>query len=287
MPDGKWSDYPVVARLSAAALLWISVGEFALLIFLLLCRAYGWLWIDRLPGVVGGVMPLIVPWAGALGGLSISIAGVSRNFVKWGPGVDADQPAKDHPGFEQRLEWNVWHLTRPMVGAIFGTFAALAVVFVLGTIGVTNQGSVDVTPTGAATLAAVAFVIGYRERTFRQLIERVVDTIFGPGSGSDHNTPPSYDLTPAALDFGDVDTNKGKQLPVTIKNNGQRVLRIYDVDVSGAGFTKVSRVGNIGGGATANVDIKFFPTVPGEASGTLVVKAGGGEKTTILKGKGV
>jgi hypothetical protein len=91
MSNASWSDYSAVARLSSAQLVLIDVAEFAFLIFLLLCRAYGWLWIDRLPAVIGGVMPLVVPWAGALGGLSISIVGVSRNFRKWGPKISQGQ----------------------------------------------------------------------------------------------------------------------------------------------------------------------------------------------------
>jgi len=221
MSNANWSDYSAVARLSSAQLILIDVAEFAFLIFLLLCRAYDWLWIDRLPAVIGGIMPLMVPWAGALGGLSISIVGVSRNFGKWGPRIDTSKPAREHEGYEQRLEWNVWHLTRPLVGAVFGTFAVLIVVFVLGTIGVTQDGSIDITPAGAATLMVIAFLIGYRERTFRLLIERVVDTIFGPGSDTEASA--SYDLMPAQLDFGDVALNSSKILKVSVRNNGQRV----------------------------------------------------------------
>jgi hypothetical protein len=59
----------------------------------------------------------------------------------------------------------------------------------LGTIGLTDEGSIDITPAGAATLMVIAFLIGYRERTFRLLIERVVDTIFGPGSDTEASGP--------------------------------------------------------------------------------------------------
>jgi Abnormal spindle-like microcephaly-assoc'd, ASPM-SPD-2-Hydin len=284
MSSANWSDYSRVTRLSAANLISIDVVEFFLLIFLLLCRAYHWLWIDRLPAVIGGIMPLMVPWAGALGGLSISIVGVSRNFRKWGPKINPSQPARDHEGYEQRLEWNAWHLTRPLVGAVFGTFAVLIVVFVLGTIGLTDDGSIDITPAGAATLMVIAFLIGYRERTFRLLIERVVDTIFGPGSDPESA---SYDLLPAELDFEDVALNSSKSLKVSIRNNGQRLLRMAAVTVNGPGFTKASRIGNLAAGDSDEIDIRFSPTQAGAASGTLIVRAGGIEKTVNLKGRGV
>jgi hypothetical protein len=229
-------------------------------------------------------MPLVVPWAGALGGLSISIVGVSRNFRKWGPKIDTSKPVREHEGLEQHLDWNAWHLTRPLVGTIFGTFAVLIVVFVIGTIGVAQDGSIDITPAGAATLMVIAFVIGYRERTFRLLIERVVDTIFGPGPDTEAGT--SYDLTPTQLDFEDVALNSSKILKVSIRNNGQGLLRMGAVTVSGSGFTKVSRIGNLAAGDLDEIEVRFSPTRPGEASGTLIVRAGGVEKTVSLTGRG-
>jgi hypothetical protein len=284
MSSANWSEYSRVARLSSTSLIFIDIAEFVFLIFLLLCRAFEWLWIDRLPAVIGGIMPLMVPWAGALGGLSISIVGVSRNFRKWGPKIDTSKPAREHEGYRQRLDWNVWHLTRPVVGAVFGTFAVLIVVFVLGTIGVAEDGSIDITPAGAATLMVIAFLIGYRERTFRLLIERVVDTIFGPGS--DPEASASYDLTPAELDFGEVARNTSKSLKVTITNDGQQFLRIAKIMVSGSGFTRGPRIGNLAAGDSEEIEVKFSPTQAGDASGTLTVKAGGVEKTVNVKGRG-
>jgi hypothetical protein len=48
------------------------------------------------------------------------------------PVVDTSKPVREHEGLEQHLNWNAWHLTRPLVGTIFGTFAVLIVVFVIG-----------------------------------------------------------------------------------------------------------------------------------------------------------
>lgn len=279
-----WSQYPWPARLSAGQLLLIGLVEFALLIFLLLCRVYGWLWIDRLPSIMGGVLPLIVPWAGALGGVAISLVGIGRHFRSWEANADKQAEATGS-GFDQRMRWNTWHLTRPFIGAVFGTFAALILVFVLGVIGFTDAGDIDLSPTGVATLMAVAFVVGYRERTFRALVERVVDTIFGPGI--DPEAGPSYDMTPAELDFGDVPVNSSKQLVVTITNTGSRLLRLADARVTGAGFSQVSRVPNVGAGDSNELVVQFAPRTAGTASGTLVVKASGIESSVALKGKGV
>jgi hypothetical protein len=261
----------------------IGIVEFGLLGFLLACRVYDWLWIDRLPSIMGGVLPLIVPWAGALGGVTISLVGVARHFRSWDANVEEDAEASG-PGFDQRMRWNTWHLTRPFVGAVFGTFAALILVFVLGVIGFTDDGDLDLSPTGAATLMALAFVVGYRERTFRTLVERVVDTVLGPGIDE---AAPSYDLTPAALDFGEVNVNSSKRLVLTITNTGSRLLRLEDAHVTGAGFSLVSRVPSVGAGDSNEFVVRFAPRSVGEASGALVVKASGIESTVALKGTGI
>jgi len=278
----KLSNYPWPVRLSAGQLLAISVIEVALLVFLLLCRAYHWLYVDRLPAVIGGVLPLVVPWAGALGGVSISLVGVSAHMKEWGGKLGDRNAEIDDAALGQRMKWNTWHLTRPLLGSVFGTFAALILVFVLGAIGLTDGGDIDLSPAGAATLMVLAFVVGYRERTFRALVERVVDTVLGPGT--DPETAPSYDLTPAALDFGEVAIGSHKDLAVKLSNTGSRMLRIADVSVSGDGFRKVQRVPNVGPGDSEDIQVRFAPRSSGAASGTLLVKAGGKESSVTLKG---
>jgi hypothetical protein len=114
------------------------------------------------------VIPYWVPWAGALGGISISLVGVARYA---GDRWDANR-------------YGYWHLARPFLGGVFGTFAVLIVVLVLKT--VTPQTiintSVPYTPQGVAVLCVFAYVVGFREETFRDLVLKVVDDILGPGT---------------------------------------------------------------------------------------------------------
>jgi hypothetical protein len=97
------------------------------------------------------VIPYWVPWAGALGGISISLVGVARYA---GDRWDANR-------------YGYWHLARPFLGGVFGTFAVLIVVLVLKT--VTPQTIIDTsvpyTPQGVAVLCVFAYVVGFREET--------------------------------------------------------------------------------------------------------------------------
>jgi len=283
--DATWSQYPLIARWSAGGLLVYDAAVMTVLAVLLLGRLYGWFRLDTLPDPVGGMVPLVVPWAGALGGLGISFVGLVRHVGDWGPRVENDKRAADHPGFAQRLDWNAWHVTRPFVGAIFGSVAALAVVFIFGSVGATAEGGLDLSPLGRATLFVVAFVVGYRDRTFRELAERVIDTVFGPGTPDDGGA--SYDLSPTSVDFGDVAVNQTKDATVTITNTGSRLLRMGTPTVTGTGLRRVGTTANLGAEQSGTITVRFEPTAAGQVEGSLVVKAGGVEKTVKLTANAV
>ena len=112
------------------------------------------------------VVPLWVPWAGALGGASISLVGVAGHSHEWnGP------------------RYAYWHLARPILGLITGTVAVLALLFVLKGIApdVIPASNEKYTDGGVAVMFVIAFVVGFREETFRELVKRVVDVLLGPG----------------------------------------------------------------------------------------------------------
>jgi hypothetical protein len=110
------------------------------------------------------VVPLWVPWAGALGGATISLVGIVKHTTDWDPGY-----------------W-LWHLARPLLGGVSGTIGVLIVVLVIKSVvsspAATTPGAAPATTQvaydgpGIAILAVMAFVIGFREETFRHLIER-------------------------------------------------------------------------------------------------------------------
>lgn len=284
--DSAWKDYPRILRWSGGALLQWDLVILAIMVFLLLAWFQKWWDINTLPNPIGGMLPLVAPWAGALGGVAISIVGLASHFGDWGPRVDKKKRAVDHPGYMQRIGWNAWHVSRPFVGALFGSVAAMIVVFVFGTVGATEDGRLDPSPLGTAAVFAAAFIVGYRDGTFRDLAERVIDTLFGPGVTSDRSV--SFDLSESNLDLGDTKINSHIDKVITITNNSTRLLRIDKPAVSGTGFSLpgANRI-TLGANATEEIKVRFAPTSAGDAEGVLVVKGGGREKTVSLKAKGV
>jgi IPT/TIG domain-containing protein len=108
-----------------------------------------------------GPIPVGVVWFGALGAVLISLTGIVEHAHDWDPG------------------FNLWHLSRPLVGAALAVVAVLIV-----QAGVLAAGA---PPSGSSTeipkyllYYLVAFLVGYREETFRDLLKRVVDLILTP-----------------------------------------------------------------------------------------------------------
>lgn len=114
------------------------------------------------------LVPLSIPWFGAIGAIMISLQAV----------------------FERREDWdsayNYWHLARPLIGATLGIMSYL----ILSVI-VTLAGSTPPDTSAAPTIAnmnifhVLAFIVGYREETFRDLLKRVTDLILRPDNSRD------------------------------------------------------------------------------------------------------
>jgi hypothetical protein len=113
-----------------------------------------------------GSVPLAVIWFGALGAVLISLTGIVEHAHDWDPSLA------------------LWHLSRPLVGA---SLAVVGVLIVQS--GVLAAGSTPGNAAGSAPVSGlpknllyylVAFLVGYREETFRELIKRLVDLIFTP-----------------------------------------------------------------------------------------------------------
>lgn|SRR5262245_33817357 len=109
-----------------------------------------------------GPVPFLVPWFGALGAVVLSLSGV----------------------FEHRKDWDeeycYWYWARPFVGAVTSTVSVL--IFQSGILAVggelPNQSN---TTTKNLLYYLIAFIAGYRENVFRDLIRRVADVILTPG----------------------------------------------------------------------------------------------------------
>ncbi|MGH8094719.1 MAG: IPT/TIG domain-containing protein [Chthoniobacterales bacterium] len=138
-----------------------------------------------------GPVPLGVPWFGALGAVLISLTGV----------------------FEHEKDWDEsywpWHLARPLIGIALGVVAVL--MFMAGVLAAGSPAiATPNTPVPKDLLYyLIAFLVGYREETFRELIKRLVDIVLAPGGASSpvptisgvnphqapHNTPTPVVIT--------------------------------------------------------------------------------------------
>jgi hypothetical protein len=83
----------------------------AILVVLLIGRHAHWLEINKIPDPIGGLVPIAIPWFGALGAVTLSLYGVFSWNSQWD------------------TKWNYWHAARPFVGAIF---AVVSILFLSG-----------------------------------------------------------------------------------------------------------------------------------------------------------
>lgn len=109
-----------------------------------------------------GPLPLAIPWFGALGAVLISLVGVTEHRGDWDP------------------TYRFWHWARPLLGASFGSISVL--IFQAGILAVGTQPSAGASNVPKDLLYyLIAFIVGYREETFRDLIKKLADVIFSPG----------------------------------------------------------------------------------------------------------
>jgi hypothetical protein len=160
-----------------------------------------------------GPVPLGVPWFGALGAVLISLSAVF-----------------DFTGKAWDSRWELWHYSRPFVGA---TVAIVAVLIFQA--GILSIGS-DPTPSsrGGATkdlaFYVIAFIVGYREETFRELVKRVVDVLLAPAEakkpGISAVTPPAGPLTGGIVSI--IGSGLGRLLSVRIGTQEVAPLEVSD-----------------------------------------------------------
>jgi hypothetical protein len=161
-----------------AALFWLS------LLYLLGLGVVAWLYFtDRLslPGAVGSEPTAGILWFGALGGVLLSLSGVF-----------------DHP-YDWDDAYRLWHIARPFVGAAVGLVAVLIVQ--AGILAVGQDPTQAPTRSESASkfilYYLVAFLVGYREETFRELIKRLADVILTPSPTAGGSAPTLTAVNPS------------------------------------------------------------------------------------------
>ncbi len=104
-----------------------------------------------------GRLPFETIWFGAVGGWLISANGIFFYNRKW------------------KRSYDYWHYVRPVLGAIMGPVGCLIVVVL------TEVASKESGELSTVFYDVVALAIGYREKSFRELIKKLVDTVILPG----------------------------------------------------------------------------------------------------------
>jgi hypothetical protein len=157
-----------------------------------------------------GSLPIGVPFFGALGAVLISLSAV---FDFRGAGWD--------PG------WEAWHYTRWLVGGTLGIISVL--IFQAGILSVGLDLSAPTKGPKNLAYYLIAFVVGYREATFRELIKRLVDVILTPGAG----IPPVV----GSLNPSSGPRSGGTSVAITGKN----LARVSSVSFGGVAATIVDQ----------------------------------------------
>jgi hypothetical protein len=139
-----------------------------------------------------GPLPAGVGWFGAIGSVMVSLYGIFLYNQKWD------------------TSYNYWHYCRPLFGAVAGSIGALMYLVLLH---LGSSSSVKVDP---LTFYVVAFVLGFADKSFMQLLQNVTTVIVKPGNQSvkapQTTCPPA---APAVAPHSGTDARMGESPPAT------------------------------------------------------------------------
>jgi hypothetical protein len=108
-------------------------------------------------------------WTGAIGGTTIVYWGLIQHTIA----LDFDD------------QYKYWYVLKPILGAITGVMTVIVLKAGLFTF----QGSANVTTQGELALYIFAFLAGFSERFFIQLVDRVLTALFSGSTPSDTKSP--------------------------------------------------------------------------------------------------
>jgi hypothetical protein len=194
-----------------------------------------------LPDTFGSV-PVGVPWFGALGAAIISLTGVIEHGGDW-----------------ENRTWP-WYVARPFIGTSVGVVSVLIVQAGILAVGSTPTPSNGTAVPPTLLYYLVAFLVGYRESTFRDLIRRLTDVLLSPGgesgavpainsvipSTAPHDAGTEVIITGSGLsDTQSVKFGTASAPQLTVNSDGQVTARTPVVDAPGAvPLTVVTKTGS-------------------------------------------
>jgi hypothetical protein len=263
---------PYIVKLRASFFFWLGMGYTLLL--LLLAIAYNVFYHSKQPYLIADMLPIGVPWFGAVGAVTISLEGVFQwNQSHWDP------------------KYNYWHIGRPIFGAVLGIVAFFLFVLILISAGSAPPFLANPEHAPAAMdfiiYYVVAFLVGYREETFRELIRRVTDMILKPGAtrAGDTDTPQlTFKIGGVAvpqIKFPGTPAGSSSHQTIEILNTGKAPLVAPKVTISasssggvfGLENDRVTVLKELGPSSAETVGVTFAPSNAGRYSATLIVAA--------------
>lgn len=266
IPVTETSDPGKVSVIGPSWVLFWVLLQLVVLLGLFLAWEASWISHDTFPAVYHDVMPIAVPWFGALGGVTNALYSLTQHWSKW----DSPDPMVRA---NERVTWNGWALLQGPIGLMFGTVSVLIVVLVTGTITAGTDGGLDLSTTGIGLLCAVAFAVGFRQDTFQTLIKRTVDILTGPTTKSADKV--SFVVEPGELKFETTPQRPSEQKFVTVTNLGSALLVLSSANVrltqTSPAF-KVDLPGNLASGERGVIAVTFDPgsaTAPPAAAGAV------------------
>jgi hypothetical protein len=255
-----------IGKLKSSFFFWLDLGY--LMLLLVFAALYLQAWTNACPLLLGGLLPVAVPWFGAVGAVLISLEGI---FAHGQRGWDNN--------------YNYWHIGRPLFGAVLAIVAFFFYVLLVNSSGAVpaflddKLGSPK--PKDFIIYYVVAFLVGYREETFRELIRRVTDMIFKPSPSSPDAPSATFKVQGSprtTLDFGLVPLNDTRSITVEVVNAGKGTLIAPKATIDGGTAAlfkidndKLTSGGDLKSGESRTLDAIFHPTATGPASANLVI----------------
>lgn len=105
-----------------------------------------------------GQLPVGIVWFAATGAVIASLYGIFVHNKSW------------------NSSYNYWHYCRPLFGAVTGSVGALIYLVLL------NLGSKSAVKIDSSTFYVVAFVFGFADKSFMQMLQNVTKVIIKPGN---------------------------------------------------------------------------------------------------------
>jgi hypothetical protein len=264
---------------------WLELAYMAMLIAIGAVYMTCWPPNDKDVNLIGGIVPFAIPWFGALGAVLIGLEGVFLHNKEWDS------------------KYNYWHIARPLIGAVLGFVAFFIMVLLIKSSGASPTFLSSTNPEFASTdlvmFYVLAFLVGYREETFRELIKRGTDLILSQTTPAAPTPRVVFVFDDMVKDFGEFKetaANTSITKRIFIKNAGTADLESAEVTIvndpsASAVFAAVenpfTNAGILARGESKSLLVEFKPTSTGSFTATLTIKGKNmPSQTFTLKGQG-